>query len=199
MLRALAFLAEVYAWLPKREIFLAGTHWPISVYSDASWEETHAPPRLGWVIFHPDGRTRAGTMVLTSELIDRWRPRKQHIFAAETFAGLVVPMLYPSAFQDQDVMWFVDDEAACNTLIIGVCGPDDVAETACITHIQLHKLSCRVWFEWIASNSIPSDGLSRDGLEDAWTQAPGWNPQEFEVPREAFMEASTFFSETVGL
>ena len=194
-----SFLAEVYAWLPKREVCLAKTLQPIIVYSDASWDEDgKVPPRLGWVDLVPGGQTLAGTMVLTSELVQRWTPRKQQIFAAETLAGLVIPMPDPDTFSSRDVVWFVDNEAACSTLIRGVCGPEDVAEIACITHMKLHKLSCRVWWEWIDSKSNPADGLSRDGLQDAWTKTQGWSPQEFEVPREAFMEASSYFSETLG-
>ena len=34
------------------------------------------------------------------------------------------------------------------------------------------------WFEWIDSDSNPSDGLSRLGIEDPWTTAQGWQLQD---------------------
>ena len=42
----------------------------------------------------------------------------------------------------------------------------------------------RVWFEWVASDDNPSDGLSRDGLKDAWTlaQTPKWDIAEYTAP-----------------
>ena len=44
------------------------------------------------------------------------------------------------------------------------------------------QMGCRIWFEWIDSKSNPSDGLSRDGLDDAWTKAQGWDIAEILGP-----------------
>ena len=43
-------------------------------------------------------------------------------------------------------------------------------------------MGCRAWFEWIDSKSNPSDGLSRDGLEDPWTIAQDWDLKEVVAP-----------------
>ena len=36
-------------------------------------------------------------------------------------------------------------------------------------HLMMGDLDCDIWWEWIDSDSNPSDGLSRAGLQDAWT------------------------------
>ena len=41
-------------------------------------------------------------------------------------------------------------------------------------HWKLHCLGARMWVEWIDSDSNPSDGLSRDGLDDQWALNQDW-------------------------
>ncbi|CAE8638050.1 unnamed protein product, partial [Polarella glacialis] len=41
--------------------------------------------------------------------------------------------------------------------------------------LQPSGTSARIWFEWIDSDSNPSNELSRDGLEDEWTRSQGWD------------------------
>ena len=40
--------------------------------------------------------------------------------------------------------------------------------------VLLMRLDCRVWFEWVDRGANPADGLSRDGVDDHWTRAQGW-------------------------
>ena len=40
----------------------------------------------------------------------------------------------------------------------------------------------KIRFEWVDSHSNPSDGLSRDGLTDAWTIEQGWDLAEGQAP-----------------
>ena len=42
------------------------------------------------------------------------------------------------------------------------------------THLRCAQLSCRIWFEWLPTDSNPSDGLSRSGIHDMWTKEQGW-------------------------
>ena len=84
--------------------------------------------------------------------------------------------------QSSDVIFFIDNEAACAALIRGSSKEPDVAAVVNAVHWLLHQADCRAWFEWIDSASNCSDGLSRDGLRDAWTVAQGWNLRKGEVP-----------------
>ena len=49
-------------------------------------------------------------------------------------------------------------------------------------HILAHTYNMRLWVEWIDSDSNPSDGLSRDGLDDKWTQQQHWNLAAGDAP-----------------
>ena len=86
----------------------------------------------------------------------------------------------PEIFRDKDVLWFVDNEAACASLIRGASSQEDVAVVAEVVHLLTLRLGCRIWFEWIDSKSNPSDGLSRLGLAcpdwGAWAKVAGQPP-----------------------
>ena len=109
--------------------------------------------------------------------------RKTQIFAAETIVGLVLPVLCPELVSNKDITWYIDNEAAVSSLIRGTSRSSDVGHIAASSQISLLKLGCRVWYEWIDSDSNPSDGLSRAGLADPWTLAQNWILEE--IPMEA--------------
>ena len=85
-------------------------------------------------------------------------------------------------FSGRDVIFFVDNEAACSSLIKGSTASQDVGEIAAVTHLFLCKYNVRAWFEWIDSKSNPSDGLSRLGLNDPWSQRQGWFLRNWDCP-----------------
>ena len=58
-------------------------------------------------------------------------------------------------------------------------------------HAVFAKLNIRVWVEYVESASNPADGLSRAGLEDAWTRAQGWTLKEVPCPDFFHMESAT--------
>ena len=49
---------------------------------------------------------------------------------------------------------------------LSACTPDDIIDLAEVTMAMMALLRCRLWVEWIDSNSNPADGLSRKGLAD---------------------------------
>ena len=57
-------------------------------------------------------------------------------------------------------------------------------------HAIFARLGVRVWIEYVESASNPSDGLSRAGLEDAWTVAQGWTLKEVPCPSFFGMDAA---------
>ena len=67
-------------------------------------------------------------------------------------------------------------------MIRGSSKEADVGAIANAVQWLLFSVNCRPWFEWIDSNSNCSDGLSRDGLLDAWTREQGWQLEEGVVP-----------------
>ena len=59
---------------------------------------------------------------------------------------------------------------------------EDIDAVAALTTVQAAKLGCSLWFEWIGSDSNPSDGLSRDGVEDVWTKQQNWELHDLGSP-----------------
>ena len=85
---------------------------------------------------------------------------------------LLVPWFHPQVLRSLDILWFIDNEAAANSLIRGDSRESDVHSIVQFSYLLYHHLQCRVWFGWIGSHSNPSDGLSRLGLLDQWTIDP---------------------------
>ena len=63
--------------------------------------------------------------------------------------------------------------------MFGASRHGDIAVLAALAHLAALRYHCQLWFEWIDSDSNPSDGLSRLGVRDTWTWAQGWHLQEF--------------------
>ena len=179
----LLFLMEVMPSLGAREAYLLrAAPCPTIAYSDASWPEDgqsidDRPPRLGWVVIRPGQRPVGFTILLGSEFLQLVLERKTQIYAAEAIAPLAAALLTPQLLQG-DVVWFCDNEAAVSSLIRGGSRAEDVGALAAAANLRAAELGIRIWFEWVDTTSNPADGLSRDGVRDAWTRAQGWQVQE---------------------
>ena len=137
------------------------------MYSDASVEPGQQP-RLGWILLQDSGQLCAARILdVDSHTLKEWIPRKQQIFAAETFCFPAAIIDQPGFFCDADVIWFADNEATASSIIRGASCPEDVHGLAEVTFAMVAALRCRLWVEWVDSASNPSDGLSREGLQNA--------------------------------
>ena len=173
----------------------------MTIYTDASFEKGEL--RLGWVLFFPPPQqTLAGTCLVPEAVLSDWKPRVQQIFPGETLAVLVIPLLYPNLIRNMDALWFIDNQAAVSAAITGSSKEGDIHEIAHYAAVLRANLSFRVFFEWVDSDSNPSDGLSRLGLECPWTQKQPWQIEEFAFPDAGFrgnlQALLTSASETVG-
>ena len=158
-----------------------------TVYAPAA--DANPPPvgdatcRVGVVVFSERLRRPLGlTAVVTKELLAALLVRKQQITQAETLVAALVLQEVPHALQDVDALWFIDNQGAEAGLISGYSGALDSAAMLGVTHICLAALNCRVWWEYVASELNPSDGLSRAGLKDPWTLQQGWDLRECQLP-----------------
>ena len=179
----LAFLALISSRLPANRVYVAGSRGkPTRVYSDASFEPGDSEPGIGWVIFPPGQRAQGRAAAMPSSIVETLKIRKTQIYAAETYAVLAAVHAHLRELADTDAIFFVDNEAACAALIRGSSKEADVGAIANAVQWLLFSVNCRPWFEWIDSNSNCADGLSRDGLLDAWTQEQGWQLEKGMVP-----------------
>ena len=162
----------------------------VRVYSDASFEQNQL--RLGWIIFGDSPRPMGGTCLVPDLVLQQWKARDQQIFPGETLAGLLVPWVHRPLFRWKDCIWFIDNSGAVSSLIRCTSSQEDVHQLVQFSAVLVHSLHARIWYEWIDSESNPSDGLSRDGLKDQWTLAQPWEVAEYSFPDQLLPEK--FFS-----
>jgi hypothetical protein len=101
--------------------------------------------------------------------------RSQQIFPGEVLAAYAALKDNLETLRGRDVIFFIDNEAATSALIRGSTKEADVMSIVQAAHWELINYDIRAWFEWIDSDANPSDGLSRDGLDDEWTLRQNWN------------------------
>ena len=105
---------------------------------------------------------------------DLFQARDQQITPLEAFLGPVVLWNEAAALAEQDILWFVDNQAAMASLIKGSSSQCDICTVAAATSLWSARLDSRIWFEYVESEANISDGLSRLGLSDPWTCSQGW-------------------------
>ena len=193
-LEAFNYHRLLLAIVPPRHLRILGAQGPpLIVYSDAFFKPYDEPPppdgircRMGWVIFDPasDALPVGGTMFIDDAMLLKWKPRNQQVFIAETLAVLAASLEHKELFRGRDVIWFVDNIGALQVLIKGNSSQFDAGNVCAAAHLYWASMGTRVWFEWVASDDNPSDGLSRDGLHDEWTlaQRPQWTIAEYLAP-----------------
>ena len=123
-------------------------------------------------------KTQGRSSLVTKQLLSHLITRETQIMACEAIAVPQAIIREPELFTGRDVVWFIDNEAACSSLIRGSSAQEDIGIIAGITHFLMLKYDIRIWYEWIDSKSNPADGLSRDGLQDAWSGRQGWQLAE---------------------
>ena len=181
--QTLRILRNIVALASPRDIQVLGAPPPtLRIYSDASFE--HGELRLGWVCFVPNCRPFGGSCLVPPTVLAHWLPRRQQIYPGEALCGLVVPWVHGDRLRDFDIVWYVDNEGACSSLIRGCSRQSDVHLISQFSGLLLHSINSRCWFEWVDTDSNCSDGLSRAGITDEWTQAQGWEVCDFPFPND---------------
>ena len=180
--KALIFLKYMLPFAPARRILLSKpASPPIIVYSDASWpsirdgEKMTKIPRIGWVIFQQGEKPIGVSCIANESILKHLIDRSTQILAVESFAAVAAPWVSPHLFSGRDVIWWIDNLSAMSSLVRGAARPEDIDIFASMAALQFAALRCRPWYEWVDSDSNPSDGLSRDGVKDAWTLQQGWD------------------------
>ena len=144
---------------------------PLRIYSDASYD-LHADvvAGIGFVLFDaaascpPIGM--AGT--LEPHVLGLFEQRHQQITPCEALLSVIVPHNLGSRMAGRDILWYIDNQAACQILTIGSSSQSDLCFISSLAHLLFARLNCRIFWEYIESDANPSDGLSRRGLLDEW-------------------------------
>jgi len=77
------------------------------------------------------------------------------------------------------VILFCDNQSVCASVAKGACSVADVAQIVTVCHLFWARMNLRLWIEYIPSADNPSDGLSRNGLGDAWTASQDWSMADY--------------------
>lgn len=192
---ALMFHSLLASSLLPRQVQIFGTALPpVRIYSDASFEPgTDTLAGIGFVAFDAAALHAPVGMAasLPPEVLALFNERHQQITPCEAILSIIVPHNLPQAMANRDVIWFIDNQAACQLLTKGCSTSSDLCFIASLAHLMFARLRCRVYFEYIESHANPSDGLSRAGLEDTWTLLQNWNLMTAEIPDLIAVAASS--------
>ena len=148
----------------------------VVLYTDASWEPgVMQAPGLGMVCFAAElSQPQGAACTVPKPVLQAFQDRETQIAPLEALAVLQATLLFRHIIQHRDVLLFVDNQAVCSALVRGSSSSDDTAHIVALCHLMWASLDARVWIEWVPSDDNPSDGLSRDGLSDHWTQQQAW-------------------------
>ena len=89
-------------------------------------------------------------------------PHTQYIGILENLAAAVVAFSLPDVLREQLVLHFIDNQGALSNLVSGTSRDADSRRIVYASALQLARLSCRVWYEWVASAANIADLPSRD-------------------------------------
>ena len=64
----------------------------------------------------------------------------------------------------EDVIFFIHNQSVCCALVKGCSRSVDIQLLSTCWQLLCMQLGCRVWIEWLPSESNPADILSRDGI-----------------------------------
>ena len=157
---------------------------PTVIYSDAAWGDVPGcDGRVGWIIFPPEGQPSGSFTDVSRADLEAFERRETYIGVLEALPALLVPMWDPSALENSDIIWFVDNQGAAASLAKGSSGAPDIDRIVALSHLLWARFRARVWIEWVDSKANISDGISRDGADDETARKLGINPIQFQLPR----------------
>ena len=139
---------------------------PIIIYSDAEWTILDEPPwlrkGLGGILWDDDYPS-AAALDTPHSLVEALPHRKTQIIPLELMAAAGMLHTYGNMLRGRDVIFFIDNQSVCSALTKGCSRAWDIQIMATAWHLTTMKLGCRVWIEWVPSDSNPADILSRHG------------------------------------
>ena len=182
---SLEFLAKLVAALPPKAIqVVCPPALPSILYTDASFEPSLVSlPRGGWILSRPDAPVQGHSIEIAAAVVASWEDRATHITPAEAWTVFAALAEHAKELSGQDVIAFIDNEAAAASIIRGDSAHHDMADIAQGIQWLAVRHRIRLWVEWMDSGSNPADGLSRDGHADPWTARQGWELAPGRLPR----------------
>ena len=140
---------------------------PLLFYSDAEWTVLDKPPwlskGLGGIMWQSGQKSSAAAVDTPQRLVDGLSPRKTQIILLELMAAAGMLYTYQDRLRGQDVIFFIDNQSIGCALVKGCSRSCGIQLLATSWQLLCLQLGCRVWIEWVPSESNPADILSREG------------------------------------
>ena len=172
---SLAIMVALTVVAPPRSCRLWGrTQPPTRLYTDAASEVAWGDLTGGYLLCSPRlSAPIAGCAILPREKLTEDDDKYQLIGQGEMYMPMVALYNHPEIFKDADVLIFIDNISALIGCIKGTSRVADSSALAGLIHILLAAFGTRAHFEWVPSDSNPSDGVSRYGHNDPLAHALG--------------------------
>ena len=102
-------------------------------------------------------------MDIPQHFVDALSHRKYQIMPLELMAAAGMVFTYGLILRGEDIMFFIDNQSLCCSFVKGCSRSWDIQIIATCWHLVCLQMGCRVWIEWVPSESNPADILSREG------------------------------------
>ena len=185
--RSLDYIDAMVDLAPPRGVPMRRARPVVAAWSDAEYDYEH-PERgggVGYIIKYPDRQGVGAATRVPPGAISHSLERRQQIGELEALVPLMA-ILNVEALYGYDVWWGIDNTSAEASLVRGYSSKADTAAIVAATHIVMARRDLRIFYFHVDSDSNPSDGLSRDGLDDVWTRTVarqhGWRLYEATLP-----------------
>ena len=186
---ALRYFEEVMSLPLRREARLWARGSPPLIIASDGRLDSSAPASVATLIVDPVSGTRVAFLAyIPAELRDRWKAKEQYIAHVEQ-AALVMVILgdcYP--LQGRDAFWFIDNSVALSAMVKGTSSEPDLARATAALHLALAAKSCRMWFEYVESDSNWADEPSRKLWESTFLHRHGFEARPGYVPAWPWIE-----------
>jgi hypothetical protein len=168
--RALSDLRDHVAASVPRRISLKARQKPLLVFTDAAADATEAT--MGGVIFDDlAGEIEFFSCRISPATVKRWMSegsstgeadgKSQIICQAELLAVPVALKTWEARLAQRDVVFFVDNDPAKDSLIHGISSSTQSSELVRYTRLACARLGTGAWYERVASPSNIADDPSR--------------------------------------
>ncbi len=186
---ALRYFEEVMRLPLRREARLWSRGRPPLIIASDGRLDASAPASIATLIVDPVDGTRLALLAsIPADLIARWGHKEQYIAHVEQ-AALVMVIIgdcYP--LQGRDAFWFIDNTVTLSAMIKGTSSEPDIARAAAALHLALAARSCRMWFEFVESDSNWADEPSRELWRSKFLGQHGFQARPGYVPAWPWIE-----------
>jgi hypothetical protein len=155
---------------------------PVVTASDGQAEEGVAPS-LGYLILDEVSGKRIGAYAeVLEDVLGCWTAAEQKISQVELAAPLLTLLEEGEWLKGRELIFLIDNHPALAAAMRGSSRAEDMNRSAHCIQLRAMQLGCRIWFEFIESDSNWADGISRNGITDDLAKELGFQCRDLRIP-----------------